>query len=123
MGDGNRLPRQGVASIERSPCGRLLFIYHHETDERRNLTAYLSEDEGQTWPHQLLLEGERPTSYPDAVQAENGRIYVIHDTRGADHEPEAEIQMATFKEEDIIAGEFITDGARSGILINNNNAR
>jgi hypothetical protein len=42
------------------------------------MTAYLSEDDGKTWPHTLLLD-TRSTSYPDACQGKDGTLYIVHD--------------------------------------------
>ena len=45
---------------------------------RTHLTAFLSEDDGATWPHRLLLD-ERETSYPDAVEGSDGTLHIVHD--------------------------------------------
>ena len=57
------------------------------------------------------------TSYPDAVEDDDGNIYVIYDHgRGVN----GEIVMAKITEEDIIAGELVRDTSRLQVLINNN---
>jgi len=73
----------------------------------------LSEDDGKTWPHKLLLDERKNVSYPDSVEDEDGNIYAIYDrSRGA----EKEILMARFREEDIIAGE--SEKARLKAIVN-----
>jgi predicted neuraminidase len=87
--------------IRRLKSGRILLINHHNFTGRSHLTAMLSEDDGKTWPHKLLLDERKNVSYPDSVEDEDGNIYAIYDrSRGG----EKEILMAKFKEEDIIAG-------------------
>lgn len=96
---------------QRLPSGRLLLIYHdlHASNrQRERLTAYLSEDEGLSWPWSLLLDERSAVSYPDAVFTADGQIYVIYDHeryRGG------EILLARFREEEIIAGRLLSAGS------------
>ena len=96
---------------QRLPSGRLLLIYHdlHASNrQRERLTAYLSEDEGLSWPWSLLLDERSAVSYPDAVFTADGQIYVIYDHeryRGG------EIFLARFREEEIIAGRLLSAGS------------
>src|SRR5690606_11570626 len=46
---------------------------------RTDMTAFLSDDDGETWQGGLLLDSRDHVSYPDAVEAEDGTIYVIYD--------------------------------------------
>ena len=71
----------------------------------KNLTAFLSEDEGRTWPYRLMLDERNEVSYPEAIQDEAGRIYVCYDRSRTG---EKEILMATFTEEDILQGAFLS---------------
>ena len=90
--------------IGRLQSGRLLLIYNDDKDnKRKNLTAFLSEDDGITWPHRLVLDERDNVSYPDAVQDVNGKIYVCYDRSRTG---EKEILMAGLTEADIIIGEF-----------------
>lgn len=97
--------------ISRLPSGRILFINHVNTNKRNNLTAMLSEDDGQTFPYKLLLD-ERYCSYPDATFDEKGRIHITYDRgRGAFLSSleealrcEREILVASITEDDIING-------------------
>jgi hypothetical protein len=47
---------------------------------RKELTAFLTTDEGKTWSGGLLLDERNNVSYPDIAQAPNGDIYVHYDT-------------------------------------------
>jgi len=81
---------------------------------RNRLTAYLSADDGKSWSQGLLLE-DRECSYPGATQAPDGTVYVIYDHG---RRKEKEILMATFTEDDLAAGSFISTQARQRVLIN-----
>ena len=94
--------------ISRLRSGRLLLVNHlgfartgPGPEKRSHMTALLSGDDGKTWPHKLLLDERKEVSYPDAVEAEDGRLYIIYD-RG--RYSEREILMAATSENDILAG-------------------
>ena len=107
--------------IRRLRSGRLLMINHHgfpsrnSKDEtlqqgdvkswkgRSHLTALLSDDDGATWPHTLLLDERDGVSYPDATEGEDGTIYVIYDR---DRVTAREILMSRFSEQDVLDGSF-----------------
>ena len=105
--------------IRRLRSGRVLLINHHEFTKRNNLTALLSEDDGKTWPYKLLLDGRSDVSYPDAVEAEDGYIYITYDReRGCFKENLAtamadarEILFAKITEKDIMAGRLTDEGS------------
>ena len=119
----------GEDSGIKSPCtknfvcrlksGRLLYVGHYEYTGRNNLTAFLSDDDGETWSHRILLDERDYVSYPDAVEGDDGSIYIIYDrARGAFHNTLAkaensarEVLMAKLREEDIIAGEIVSEGS------------
>lgn len=106
--------------IRRLRSGRLLLINHHEYTGRNNLTAFLSEDDGATWPYRLLLDERADVSYPDAVQTADGVIHIVYDRqRGGFQKCEAdalacarEILIARITEADILAGAVITSESR-----------
>ena len=87
--------------ISRTPTGRLLLIKNDDRRERKNMTALLSEDDGVTWPHRLLIDERIATSYPDA-DFFDGHIYLAYDRErtGA-----REILFTSLTEEDIIRGQ------------------
>lgn len=109
--------------MTRLKSGRLLLVKHGDQIKqpegdstilsRIKLTAYLSDDDGQTWSNGLLLV-DRSGSYPDGIQAKDGTIYVCYDR---DRWFAAEIWMAKFTEEDILAGKIVNPKSSNAILI------
>lgn len=71
--------------------------------ERTRMTAFLSDDDGRTWKHSLLIDPGQ-SSYPDAVQDADGTIYLVHDRGRFSF---GEIVISRFREEDIIAGTVV----------------
>ena len=104
--------------LRRLASGRVLLIHSDASAFRQNLTAKLSEDDGATWPYSLVLdEAENPArsiSYPDAVEAPDGRIFIIYD-RG--RTSCREILMSQITEEDIIKGVITRQDSYSGRII------
>ena len=91
--------------IRRMPSGRLLLLNHYDFNGRNNLHAMLSDDDGETWPHKLLLDERNNVSYPDAAIRPGGEINIIYDREryGA-----SEILTARITENEILDG-CITD--------------
>ncbi len=77
--------------------GRWLMINTAEKDNRSQICAYLSEDEGKTWTAPLQIAQGHNVSYPDAVEFQ-GRIYCIHDSN---RYQEGEVYMVSFSVDDI----------------------
>ncbi len=100
--------------IRRLQSGALLLVNHVDCSGRNNLTALLSEDDGQTWPHRMLLDGRKDVSYPDGFQAPDGMIHIIYDREryGA-----KEILLASFTEMDVRAGQPTTAACRLQQLV------
>lgn len=94
--------------ISRMPSGRLLLVCHDQPnlgwgkERRKNLTAFLSDDDGKTWPHKLLLDERDEVTYPDATVTDDGRVYIVYDYRRS--RGMGEILMADIHEEDILDG-------------------
>ena len=105
--------------ICRLRSGRVLLINHVDFTKRDHLTALLSEDGGRTFPHKLLLDERESVSYPDAMEAEDGYIYITYDrkrgcNKGSLEEAYAnarEILTARITEEDILAGKLVCKGS------------
>ena len=121
------------ACMMRLASGAFLLVYHDVERESANgkfprarLTAWLSDDEGRTWPYKLLLDDREQVTYPDALQAPDGSIYIAYDYRRygdphfkpGDERYGKEILMAVICEEDIRAGEIISPDSRLRQLIN-----
>jgi len=111
--------------IRRLPSGRILLINHDNDKERNNMTAYLSDDEGNTWPYHLLLDERMKVAYPDAAIGEDGYIYITYDRERGDslksldevYSKAREILYARITEEDIMAGELVSKKSKiKGII-------
>lgn len=106
--------------VRRLPSGSVLLVAHHNFTGRNNLSAFLSDDDGETFPHVLLLDERADVSYPDAAVAADGRIYIVYDReRGArynakkDYSGHArEILLAAVTEADIRAGSLVDPASR-----------
>ncbi len=110
--------------IRRLNLGKLLLVNHvnptHTTNPRgwgtrNNLMAMLSEDDGRTWRGGLMLDTRDEISYPDGVQTEDGRIYLIYDRSRYEAK---EILMAMFTEEDIMEGMLVSEGSKLRQVVN-----
>lgn len=111
--------------IRRLESGNLLLVKNGPIDvrlnRRSNLCAYLSKDDGETWSKPLLLDDRSLVSYPDGVQApgtpgkNDGTIHILYDWN---RHTDAEILLAKFREEDILAGKFASPGATTKLLVN-----
>lgn len=109
--------------IRRLRSGRILLINHVNFTGRNNLTALLSEDDGKTFPYSLLLDERKSVSYPDAIESEDGYIYIVYDrergcfkkTLDEAYASAREILTAKITEEDIINGSLIS---KDGFLKN-----
>ena len=105
--------------ITRLRSGRILLINHYHFEGRNNLTALLSEDDGKTYPYTLLLDERRSVSYPDAMEGDDGFIYIVYDrergcfksTLDEAYADAREILTAKITEEDIINGAVKTEGS------------
>ena len=98
--------------IRRLNSGRLLLIKHGDRIDahsgRVRLSAWLSNDDGETWSGGLVLDDRNGVSYPDGFQASDGTLYISYDRNRA---TTGEILLARFTEEDVLAGEL--SGAKS----------
>ncbi len=87
----------------RTPSGRLLLVKNDHAERRCNMTVFLSEDDGKTWPYRVVIDPRDGTSYPDADYFD-GKIYLVHD---CGRTREKEILLSVFTEDDVIAGRAI----------------
>ena len=101
--------------VRRLKSGRLLLVNHKNFKGRNNLTAMLSEDDGETWSDGLLLDERWDVSYPDMVESPDGFINIIYDyNRYSDKE----ILLAHITEEDIIAGKLVNPASELRRIVN-----
>ena len=112
---------QGPSSrffFQRLASGTLLLIKNgaaiDQPSGRTHMTAYLSDDDGATWPFQLLLD-QRATSYPDAAQDKDGVLHIVHDFG---RYREKIVCYHRITEADIRASRLVTAGSRLGGIAN-----
>ncbi len=105
--------------IRRLASGKLLLVKNGPIDKRlprrSSMTAFLSDDDGKTWGSGLLLDDRAEVSYPDGFQAPDGTIHILYDWN---RHTDAEILLAKFREEDVLAGKFTSPGSKPRMLVN-----
>ena len=101
------------------PSGNLLLVTHYNFEGRNNLTALLSEDEGESFPYALLLDERKDVSYPSGNVDADGRVTLAYDR---EREHAREIMLASFTEEDIRRGSF-GDGSYTKKIVAKGGAR
>jgi len=65
--------------IGRLSTGQLAYVRNVSDTERTGMKICISEDDGKTWPYELVLETRENVSYPDLAEGENGTLYIVHD--------------------------------------------
>lgn len=104
--------------IRRLASGRIVLVKHGDAidahEGRVKLSAWLSNDDGQTWSGGLVLDDRPGVSYPDGVQAPDGTIYISYDRNRS---TDGEILMARFNEADIDAGKLVSSNSKLRMLI------
>ncbi len=113
---------QNVSSrffLRRLKSGRILLVKNGSPSERlqnrTHMSAWLSEDEGQTWKGGLMLDERNAVSYPDGFESPDGLIHILYDWN---RHTDAEILMAKFREEDILAGKIVSRDGKLLMLAN-----
>ncbi len=89
------------ANFNQATC---CLVKHGPIDEqikRSHLTAFISQDDGDTWKGGLMLDERVRVSYPDGQQTKDGTIYIIYDYARRD---EMNILFASFREDDVLSG-------------------
>lgn len=101
--------------LKKLRSGNVLLIYHvSEGQTRRNLTAFLSEDDGETFPYSLLLDERNQVSYPDAIECEDGLIRIVYDRERGCFKSSLEKVYADARE--IITAAITEDDIKKGSL-------
>ncbi len=102
-------------AMQRLKSGNLLFVTNATGKgmTRTRMTAYLSTDDGETWPYSLLLD---PTlsSYPDFWEGDDGKIYIVFDK---DRYGEGGMRLCVVTEEDLMAGKYVSEGSAQLVTI------
>ena len=65
--------------IARLSGGQLVYVRNVSDTERRGMKVCISEDDGATWPWELVLDTRENLSYPDLAEGENGGLFIIYD--------------------------------------------
>jgi predicted neuraminidase len=111
------------ACMRRLASGAFMLVYHDAPPNknggygRSRMTVWLSDDEGRTWPKKLLLDERSGVSYPDAMQAADGHIFITYDL-GRYRAGEKAILVSVLREEDIRAGKIVSKDAKLKIVAN-----
>jgi hypothetical protein len=105
--------------LRRLASGRILLVKNgpptERIEKRSHMSAYLSEDEGKTWKGGLLLDERSSVSYPDGFEAPDGLIHILYDWN---RHSDAEILLAKFREEDVLAGKLVSKDSKLLMLAN-----
>jgi predicted neuraminidase len=105
--------------LRRLASGRILLVKNGSPQERlksrTHMSAWLSEDDGQTWKGGLLLDQRGSVSYPDGFESPDGLIHILYDRN---RHSDAEILMAKFREEDVLTGKLGSKDAKLLMLVN-----
>lgn len=96
--------------------GKRIYCYTDENGKERELekhktartrmTAYLSDDDGKTFSHKMLLCDDGQISYPSAAIGKDGSIYIVYD-QGRGVIGQHTIFLSKITEEDILAGKLV----------------
>ena len=80
-------------------------ITNDDPSQRTKMTAFLSEDDGKTYPYSFLLDDRENISYPDAVEMPDESIMIVYD-RGRTAPGQKEILSARLTQEEIKHGKI-----------------
>lgn len=84
--------------VSRTPSGKVLLVNNDDKTERKNMTLYLSEDDGKTWKYKRRIDKRDGISYPD-VDFYGEKIHLVYDRERTGAK---EILFASFTEADIM---------------------
>jgi len=78
--------------------GRLILIFNNDKF-RTKMTICLSDDDGKSWPHRLVIDNDENVSYPDMIETDPGLLNIIYDYKRS---PNGTIKFVVVKESDIV---------------------
>ena len=102
--------------VRRLKSGNLLLVKNGPLDRdvgRKEMTAYLSDDDGATWKGGLVLTKDS-CAYPDGDQMPDGTIYLTYDN---DRCGKQDIHLARFTEADVLAKKDVSGKVKLDGLI------
>ena len=65
--------------IARLTTGQLVYVRNVSDTAREGMKVCISEDDGKTWPYEIVLDTRERVSYPDVAEGENGELYIVYD--------------------------------------------
>ena len=100
----------------RLKCGKIAYVRNISDTERRGMKICLSDDGGDTFPYELILDERETLSYPDLDEDDDGNIYILYDrerdnrlkldTKSWTSEAAKEIILCKVRVEDVINGKL-----------------
>lgn len=83
-GKDSQFPNPNAATdFIRLHNGHLMLVYNDSMTDRTPLTAAISTDNDQSYPHRRNIgEGRGSFAYPVAIQTQDGKLHVIYTTKG-----------------------------------------
>ncbi|MGB7326677.1 MAG: sialidase family protein, partial [Rubripirellula sp.] len=79
----------------------------HKTSRTR-MTAYLSDDDGKTFPHKMLLCDDGQISYPSVTVGKDDAIYIVYD-QGRGEIGQHTVFLSKITEAEILSGKLSND--------------
>lgn len=107
--------------VTRLQSGNWLLVKNGPVDKnvgRRELSAYISKDEGRSWVGGLMLDERQGVSYPDGQQLADGSIVVVYDRNRMD---DKEILFSVFTEKDVLERKDVSGRVRLKNVITSGN--
>jgi len=105
--------------LRRLKSGQILLVKNGSPNERltkrSHMSAWLSDDDGQSWKGGLILDDRHSVSYPDGFQSPDGMIHILYDWN---RHTDAEILMAKFRVQDVLACQIVSPDAKLLMPVN-----
>ncbi len=105
--------------VGRLTSGQLALVRSISDTKRQGMKICISEDDGVTWPYELILDTRDNLSYPDLEEGENGEIFIVYDReRDNRHDLNRETWTSTAAKEILLAKITVQD-IYNGVLSEN----
>ena len=59
--------------------GMIVYVRNADDAKRNGMKICLSEDGGDTFPYEMVLDARENVSYPDLAEDEKGNLYIVYD--------------------------------------------
>lgn len=112
--------------IGRLSTGQLVYVRSISDTKRQGIKICISEDNGETWPYELVLDTRENLSYPDLEEGENGVLYIVYDRERDNRlrldretwksEAAKEILLAKITVQDIYSGTLGNDSYTAKVI-------